>query len=100
MIADVHAVKHDQLLTIGVAAGYWSADMFIQLLQRTGHDLTVERLLAASQDWSYAVPGVVGTSHWPQMHVAPVPCGSLSLAEAGGFAPVVPLTCGRVIKVP
>ncbi len=99
MLTDVKAVKPNQLLTIGLAAGYWSADMFISLLQHTGKDLTVERMLAASQGWSYSVPGVVGTSHWPEMHVATVPCGSLSTATAHGFTPAVPLTCGRVIPV-
>jgi ABC-type branched-subunit amino acid transport system substrate-binding protein len=99
MINDVHAINPHQLLTIGLAAGYWSADMFLALLQKTGRDLTAERLLAASRAWSFHVPGVIGTSHWPLNHGAPVPCASLSMAKGGSFVPEVPLTCGRIIRV-
>jgi ABC-type branched-subunit amino acid transport system substrate-binding protein len=94
MIDDVKAVQADQLLTIGVAAGYWAADMFLALLEETGEDLTVERFLAASDGWSYEVPDIIGPSEWPRNHEVPVPCASLAVATDGTYEVAVPLTCG------
>jgi branched-chain amino acid transport system substrate-binding protein len=99
MISDVKAVKPDQLLTVGVATGYWSTDMFLSLLRKTGKDLTVERLLAASNGFTYEAPGIVGKSQWPKNHDVPVPCATLSLAKDGKYVPTVPLTCGQNIQI-
>jgi ABC-type branched-subunit amino acid transport system substrate-binding protein len=99
MIDDVEAVDPDQLLTVGVAAGYWSADMFLALLEEAGEDLTVESLLAASDGWSYEVPDIVGRSEWPRNHDMPVPCAALALASDGEYEPAVPITCGENIEI-
>jgi len=99
MIDDVKRVKPDQLLTVGLAAGYWSADMFLALVEEAGEDLSVESLLAASDGWSYEVPEIVGPSEWPENHDIVVPCSNGVLAKDGVFEPIVPLTCGENIDV-
>jgi branched-chain amino acid transport system substrate-binding protein len=99
MIDDVRAVDPDQLLTVGVAVGYWAADMLIALLEETGEDLTVERLMAASGGWTYEVPDIVGRSEWPKHHDAPVPCAAMARSAGGQFEVAVPLTCGENIEV-
>jgi ABC-type branched-subunit amino acid transport system substrate-binding protein len=99
MIDDVKAEKSDQVLTVGVAAGYWSAELFLSLLEKAGKDLTVEGLLAASDGWTFEVPQIVGKSSWPRNHDMPVPCASLAVAKGGGYEAVVPLTCGKNISI-
>jgi ABC-type branched-subunit amino acid transport system substrate-binding protein len=99
LVDDVQATDADQLLTVGVLAGYWSADMFLALLEETGEDLTVERLLAASDGWSYGVEGAVGESSWPENHDVVVPCSSGVRAEGGAFVSFVGLVCGENIDV-
>jgi ABC-type branched-subunit amino acid transport system substrate-binding protein len=103
MIADIEAYDAangtDTVLSLATAAGYWSADMFLALLEETGEDLTVERLLAASDGWSWEVPGVIGTSTWPANHDEVVPCAALVLVEDGAYVKDQPLTCGEVITL-
>ncbi|MFL6243781.1 MAG: ABC transporter substrate-binding protein, partial [Acidimicrobiia bacterium] len=54
IIDEIKAVKSDQILTQPVLAGYLSADMFIQMLKKTGRNLTEERFLrAANRNFKY-----------------------------------------------
>ena len=99
MIDDVKAEKPDQLLTVGVAAGYWAADMFLSLLEKTGKDVTVEKFLAAADGFTYEVPKVLGKSTWPKNHDVPVPCAALALVKGGKFEAAVELTCGTNIDI-
>jgi hypothetical protein len=61
------------VLTPAIAAGYWSADLFVHALTRTGKQLSRARLLDAlnGEQFTYAVPGTVGRSTWPEMHAQP-----------------------------
>ncbi|KAA0233163.1 MAG: hypothetical protein JJLCMIEE_02756 [Acidimicrobiales bacterium] len=104
MVDDIEAYDEangtDTQLTLAVAAGYWSADQFLALLEETGEDLTVENFLAAQEGWEYEVEGVVGKSSWPQNHDSPVPCAAFSIVEDGAYLPDIALTCGEVIEIP
>jgi ABC-type branched-subunit amino acid transport system substrate-binding protein len=101
MLEAVAAVAPDQQLNLAVAAGYWAADLFVQALEATGPDLTVETLLATLNggDFTFEVDGVVGPSSWPAAHEEPVPCAALTEVRGDEFVPVVPLTCGETITV-
>src|SRR5215218_8894475 len=46
LAADVEAFAPGTKVTPGIAAGYWSADLFLQMLAKTGRPLTRERFLA------------------------------------------------------
>ncbi len=67
LAADVEAFAPGTKLTPGVAAGYWSADLFLAVLAKVGKHLTRARFLAvANGDFSYQVAGTVGPSTWPR----------------------------------
>lgn len=101
MLESVHALKPDLKLNLAVSAGYWAADMFIKALEKTGKDLTVEKLLATLNggDFTYEVTDVVGRSEWPANHDQSVPCSALTEVVDGAFVPRIPLTCGENITV-
>lgn len=101
MIEAVRAVDPDVQLNLGLAAGYWAADFFIEALEATGEDLTVETLLATLNggDFTYEVDGVVGPSTWPANHDEPVPCAALTEVRGTEFIPIVDLTCGETITI-
>jgi hypothetical protein len=100
MIADVKAVKPDQPVTPAVAAGYWSADLFVAALRATGRNLTVSRFLAAANtDFRHEVPATVGPTTWPAMHTTGVPCGALVQSDGSRYLLAVPYTCGKPVKV-
>lgn len=100
MLASVEAVKPGAKLSLALVAGYWSADFFIQALEETGEDLTVESFLETlNDDFTYSVEGAVGESTWPANHDQVVPCATLLEVEGDEFVPSIPLTCGENITV-
>lgn len=101
MIEDVEVYDEangtETLLSLATAAGYWSADMFLALLEEAGEDLTVEEFLAAADGWTWEVPDVIGQSTWPTNQEEVVPCVAMVLLEGGVYQKDVPLVCGEVI---
>jgi hypothetical protein len=95
LAADVEAFAPGTVLTPAIARGYWSADLFVRALERTGRRLTRARLLEElnGDDFSYEVPGTVGRSVWPEMHTQPVPCGSLVQSDGTQYLVVAPYRC-------
>lgn len=101
MLEAVAAVDPDQPFDLSVAAGYWAADLFVQALEETGPDLTVESFLETlnSGDFTFSVEGVVGEATWPDSHELSTPCATLTEVRGDTFVPVIPLTCGENIEV-
>jgi len=95
LAADVEAFAPGTPLTTAVAAGYWSADLFLRGVVATGKTLTRPRMLDAmnGERFTYAVRGTVGRSTWPEMHTQPVPCGSLAQSDGTQFIVVAPYAC-------
>lgn len=96
LAADVEKFAPGTALTPGIAAGYWSADAFLGVLAKAGKQLTVARFLAVANggDFSFAVPGTVGTSNWPAMHSQPVPCGALVQSDGSRYFVAEQYRCG------
>jgi hypothetical protein len=99
MAADVKAFAPGTKLTPGIAAGYWSADLFLRLLGRTGRRLTRERFLAVARSSSYEVAGTIGPSRWPAAHSQGVPCGALVQSDGSRYVVAEPYACGAPIVV-
>jgi ABC-type branched-subunit amino acid transport system substrate-binding protein len=100
LVTDVHAVAPDLPIDQTVAAGYWSADLFVAALKRAGRNLTVARLLkAANKSFTYQVANTVGPTKFPAAHDAPTPCGSLVRSDGAAFSVLVPYTCGKTVPV-
>jgi hypothetical protein len=95
MVADIEAFSPGTALTTALAQGYWSADLFVRALDRTGRRLTRDRLLRVlnGDDFIYEVAGTVGRSTWPEMHTQPVPCGSLLQSDGTQYLVVAPYRC-------
>lgn len=100
MMKAVQQIKPDQKPSLALVAGYYSADMFIKALEKTGKDLTVERFLKTLNDgFTYSVDGVVGESKWPENHERPVPCSVMSKVENNAFDYIQELVCGTNIDI-
>lgn len=95
MIDDLAAVGVDEAdLTAEMAIGYWSADLFVAALEKTGKDLTRETFLAAANDgFTHEVEGALGTISYPEGHRVAGPCGALVQVDGEDFVPTIPLTC-------
>lgn len=100
LVTDVHAIAPDLPIDQTVAAGYWSADLFIAALKRAGKNLTAARLLkTANKGFTYQVANTVGPTKFPAAHNAPTPCGALVRSDGAAFSVLVPYTCGKVVPV-
>ena len=101
MVVDVDAFAPDTAVTPAIAAGYWSADLFLAALRKVGRRLTVDRFLSVANGgrFRYEVAGTIGRSTWPAMHSQVVPCGALLQSDATRYLVVGPFRCGAPIRV-
>jgi hypothetical protein len=95
MLEDVQKVDPSQKeLTQDIAIGYYSADIFLNALKRTGKNLTRETFLKTINDGTgYEVKDGLGKVSYPEAHKNSVPCGSLVQIKDGKYVEKVPLTC-------
>ena len=99
LAADVEAFAPGTKVTPGVAAGYWSGDLFLRMLAKTGKRLTRQRFLAVAQHFDYQVPSTIGPSRWPAAHAQGVPCGALVQSDGSQYVVAEPYACGKPIVV-
>jgi hypothetical protein len=101
MLKDVQSVDSSQKdLTQDIAIGYYSADIFLHYLQKTGGNLSRANFLAAANDGSkYQVPGGIGEISFPSNHQNSVACGSLVQINGGKYVEKVPLTCFKNVPL-
>jgi ABC-type branched-subunit amino acid transport system substrate-binding protein len=100
VIADIKAVKADQALETGSAAGYYSTDMFIQALKTVAAEGTEYitpanvRLAAAHQTWE--IEGLVGPTRYPESTVKPTPqCSALVFSDGTSWQTVSEYSCSE-----
>jgi ABC-type branched-subunit amino acid transport system substrate-binding protein len=101
VIADIKAVKSDQALETGSAAGYFSTDMFIQALKTVAAEGTEfitpanVRLAAMHQTWE--IEGLVGPTRYPESTVTSTPqCGALVFSDGTTWQTVAEYNCSEV----
>ena len=95
MIEDLEEYAPDAPHSLPTAAGYLAADMFVEALEATGPDLTVDSFLETLNggDFTYDPEGMFGGSHWPINHVIATPCGTIVKLEDHEYSLAVPLSC-------
>ncbi|MEU5878296.1 ABC transporter substrate-binding protein [Spirillospora sp. NPDC047279] len=74
------------------ATGYWSADVFLKVLEKTGKDLTRDTFFQAAKSFSYENPGF-GRIRYPEGKTASNGCGALVKLENGAFKVAQNLKC-------
>ncbi|MFE3453084.1 ABC transporter substrate-binding protein [Nonomuraea sp. NPDC059194] len=90
---DVEKVAPGATLTQHLAIGYWSADIFLTMLERTGKDLTREKLLATGNGaFSYENAGF-GRIQYPKDHDEPNGCGALVKLQGGAYQVARSMKC-------
>ncbi|MFI7639380.1 ABC transporter substrate-binding protein [Nonomuraea sp. NPDC049400] len=90
---DVEKVSPGAVLTQHLAIGYWSADIFLDMLNKTGKDLTREKFLATGNgDYLYENAGF-GRIQYPKDHSEPNGCGALVKLENGAFQVAKSMKC-------
>lgn len=92
--ADVEKYAPGTQITQPVAAGYFSALLFVEILEATGEDLTREAFLeTANSGFSFDAGGAIGEITFPEAHETNPNCGSLSVVRNARFETLVGLSC-------
>ncbi|MDQ6854739.1 MAG: ABC transporter substrate-binding protein [Actinomycetota bacterium] len=100
IIDEIRAVKPDQMLTQPVLAGYLSADMFVQMLKKTGKNLTDTSFLkAANKNFKYEPKDIAGPISFPAGHSTGGTCGTLVESDGANYTIRVPFACYKRVKV-
>lgn len=97
MLDDLEAA--DVSPTVLAAAGWLSADMFIQALKKTGKDLTIEKFQKAANKLTYKRTGLVGPTPLGNKP-RPSPCGTLVTSNGTGYDVSVPYFCAKAYPYP
>ncbi|MBM3658509.1 MAG: ABC transporter substrate-binding protein [Actinobacteria bacterium] len=74
-------------------AGYFAADMFVQILKKVGKDLTPEKFQAVAAKFKYQIENVVGPTYYPAGFKAGSPCGQLSESNGSTYKVTAEFGC-------
>lgn len=97
MNADFDQYASEANRGLPAAAGYISADMFLQAVKDTGQNLTVDSFLKTmNADWVYSTPNFRGDAKYPDNHVFGVPCANLVELSDQAYSQATPVTCNEV----
>ncbi len=99
MIKDVNAVDPKAPKGLPLAAGYWSADLFIQILKKAGKDLTREKFIAAGNDgFSYDGQGATTSLTFPAGHTDQAGGLAIVLGDGTGYKVISPFANAPTIE--
>lgn len=94
--ADVERYAPGTQITQPVAAGYFSALLFVEILEATGEELTRESFLeTANSGFRFDAGGAIGEITFPDAHDGNPNCGSLSIVRNRTFETLVDLSCAE-----
>jgi branched-chain amino acid transport system substrate-binding protein len=92
---DLEAIGADPFISLGVSVGYWTADVFVQMLEDVGPDLTPETFsTVVNGGWTYeSIDGGIGPLAFPEHHDRTVPCAAEVHIQGGAYSSAIPFTC-------
>lgn len=93
---DLEAIDEPTDATFGVAQGYWQADLFIQMLEAAGDDVSGPGIQAAAADGFSYEPvdeGGPGPLSFPENFDVSAPCAALVAVEDGAYGIEKPFSC-------
>lgn len=101
MITDLKAKDPNVVLSQPAAAGYWTMDLFIKMLEKVGSNLTRDSFMAvANGNFSYDYGGGATPVTFPKAHTQVTPCFAFVQSDGKGFTVPVPFTCVPVVPNP
>ena len=77
--------------------GYYSADMFVQILKKVGKNLTPERFQKVAAKFKYEIPDVIGPTYYPAGFKAGAPCGQLATSNGTAWSVTAPFACYNLL---
>ncbi len=105
MEADLKAINAPTTIDLGTAIGYWTADMFIQMLKATAAKGPITQqsfhdVVNAGVTLNPEMKGSNGPLQFPLYESKPLPCASFVQAVGNHYVSKVPYTCYEDIDIP
>ena len=85
---------------VGLTAlvGWYSADMFVKILQKAGKNLTPEAFQKAASKFTYEIKNTIGPTTYPNAFAAPTPCGELVASDGTTWTITQPFQCYSLVE--
>jgi branched-chain amino acid transport system substrate-binding protein len=105
METDLKAINASTTIDLGTAIGYWTADMFIQMLKATAAKGPITQqsfhdVVNAGVTLKPEMKGSNGPLIFPEYESKPLPCASFVQAEGSHYVSKVPYTCYENVDLP
>jgi branched-chain amino acid transport system substrate-binding protein len=103
ILADLEASGADPFIALGTAIGWYTADIFIQMLEAAGPDLggSMQGFVdAINGGFTYEpLEGGIGAVAFPENHFAAVPCSATVHVEDATYVEALPFACYENLEV-
>jgi branched-chain amino acid transport system substrate-binding protein len=97
ILADLEASGADPFIALGTAIGWYTADIFVQMLEAAGPDLggSMQGFVdAINGGFTYeGLDGGIGPVSFPDNHFAAVPCSATVVVEDATYVEALPFAC-------
>jgi hypothetical protein len=93
MIADLKAQDPNVVLTQGAASGYWTMDILIAMLKKTGKNLTRDSFMKVANNFAYDYAGAASQVKFPRDHSHVPVCASFVRSDGTKYVVVAPFKC-------
>jgi branched-chain amino acid transport system substrate-binding protein len=105
MEADLKAINASTTIDLGTAIGYWTADMFIQMLKATAAKGPITQqsfhdVVNAGVTLNPELKGGNGPLVFPDDETKPLPCAAFVQAVGNHYVDKVPYACYQDITIP
>ena len=77
----------------GALAGYFAADMFVEILKKVGKNLTPDSFQKVASRFTYGIDGVIGPTYYPAGYTEGTPCGQLATSDGTKWTITAPFAC-------
>lgn len=99
ILADLNASGLDEFVSYGTAIGYWTADLYLQMLEAAGGDPAAVHDVANGGFTYQGAEGGLGDGEWPELENVASPCAALLKIEGGEYVVTQDFACYENIEI-
>lgn len=99
ILADLKAAGLPEFVGYGTAIGYWTADLYLQMLDAAGGDPAKVHDVVNGGFTYQGVTGGMGDGEWPELQTVAAPCSAMMKIEGGQYVEAQPYACYENIEI-
>jgi branched-chain amino acid transport system substrate-binding protein len=99
ILADLKAAGQPEFVAYGTAIGYWTADLYLQMLEAAGGDPAKVHDIVNGGFTYEGVPDGLGDGEWPELQEVASPCAAMMKIEGGKYIVAQEYACYENIEI-